>query len=182
MYIYQIKNIVTDDIYIGKTTKTVEERFARHILNSKTQNTYLYKAIRKYGKENFIVEVIETTENLDERERFWIASKQPKYNMTSGGDGGDTSSSPNFREAMNKIHASRKPEDYATLGMLGKKQSQKFHEAIKKANCCRVVCDNIEYGSVGEAQKAYPGINIRKRLDNPCYPSFYRLRERTRRL
>jgi group I intron endonuclease len=182
MYIYQIKNVVTNDIYIGKTTKTVEERFARHIKNSKTQNTHLYKAIRKYGKENFIVEVIENTNDLNNREIFWIITKQPKYNMTAGGDGGNTSSSENFKKAMQEMHSKRKPEDYATRGMLGKKQSQKFLESIKQSNRCPVICDNVEYPSVGEAQKAYPGINIRKRLDNPRYPNFYRLRERTRRI
>lgn len=49
------------------------------------------------------------------------------------------------------------------------------------ANRCPVVCDGVKYSSVGEAQIAYPGINIRKRLDNPKYPNFFRLRERTRR-
>lgn len=68
-----------------------------------------------------------------------------------------------------------------TYGMLGKKQSDKFHESIRKSNCCPVVCEGVEYPSVGDAQKAYQGISVRKRLDNPKYPEFYRLRDRTLR-
>jgi hypothetical protein len=34
---------------------------------------------------------------------------------------------------------------------------------------------------VGAAEAAYPGIKVRSRLDNPKYPEFYRLRERTKR-
>lgn len=179
--IYQITNLVNYKTYIGKTTKTIEERFTRHCYNSKTQNTYLYRAMRKYGINNFIIEVLEETNDINEREIYWIKILQPDYNMTSGGDGGDTSNSPNFKEAMKLVHENRRPEQYATYGMLGKKQSSKFHESIKKSNCCPVVCEGVEYSSVGDAQKSYPGINIRKRLDNEKFPQFYRLRERTRR-
>jgi len=49
------------------------------------------------------------------------------------------------------------------------------------ANSCPVVCEGIEYKSVNDAQKAYPSISIRKRLDNPKYPDFYRLKKRTLR-
>lgn len=48
------------------------------------------KAIHKYGKENFTIEVIETCEEtlLDEREKYWIAyydSYRKGYNSTIGG-------------------------------------------------------------------------------------------------
>lgn len=177
--IYRITNVVNSKFYIGKTSKTVQERFQRHCYNHQKQNTYLYKAMRKYGVENFICEVLEETDNPNDREIYWIQTLQPHYNMTLGGDGGDTSDSPNFIAAVKLMHENRKPEDYATYGMLGKKQSAKFHESIKKSNCCPVVCEGIEYPSVGDAQKAYPGISIRKRLDNKKFPQFFRLRERT---
>ena len=37
------------------------------------------------------------------------------------------------------------------------------------------------YNSVGEAQSAFLGISIRKRIDNPNYPNFYRLKPKTKR-
>ena len=79
---------------------------------------------------------------------------------------------------MIESHKKRIPSDYATYGMLGKKQSDRFTQAIKESNRCPVICEGIEYKSVGEAEKANIGISIRKRLDNPKYPEFYRLREK----
>lgn len=58
---------------------------------------------------------------------------------------------------------------------------QNAKDKMIQANRCPVVCEGFEYQSVNDAQKAYPGISIRKRLDNPNYPDFYRLRERTLR-
>ena len=52
----------------------------------------IHKAIAKYGKENFTLEVIEETEDnlLNEREMYWIQyydSYKKGYNQTLGGDG-----------------------------------------------------------------------------------------------
>lgn len=95
MYVYKIINNITKDEYVGKTVFPITERFKTHIYNSKKGNTYLYKAIRKYGKENFNIQLLEIVkgdiENLNESEKFWILKLKPKYNMTLGGDGGDTS-------------------------------------------------------------------------------------------
>lgn len=179
--IYQITNKVNENFYVGKTEKSVEQRFKRHIANSAKGKTYLYKAMRKYGVENFTIKVLEEsdTDDINELERKWIKTLSPTYNMTSGGDGGDTSKSPNYILGMSKRF--QDPSKLATFGMLGKKQSEKFHDSIKKANNCPVECDGVYYESVGEAQKHYLGINIRKCLDNPRHPTFKRLREPTRR-
>ena len=177
--IYKIINKVNSKIYIGKTTKSIQERFLRHCYNSKTQNTHLYHAFHKYGIENFDIQILEETsiDILNDREKYWISKLEPQYNMTPGGDGGDTSNSPNYKLGMkNRIHPHT-----PTYGMLGKKQSDRFMEAIKKSNCCPVVCEGVEYPSVGDAQKAYQGISIRNRLDNLKYPQFYRLRDKTLR-
>lgn len=50
----------------------------------------IVKAIKKYGKENFIIELIEEvrTEDLDNREKYWISyynSYEEGYNCTKGG-------------------------------------------------------------------------------------------------
>lgn len=173
--IYLITNKVNSKTYIGKTTKSLQERFKRHCYNHKTQNTYLYRAMRKYGIENFTIELLEETQSLNKQEIYWIKTLKPHYNMTIGGDGGDTSYSPNYKLGMkNRIHP-----NLPTYGMLGKEHPMKG-KSLKK-NCCPVVCEGVEYLSVGDAQKAYQGISIRKRLDNPKYPEFYRLRQRTLR-
>lgn len=178
--IYQITNVVNSKIYIGKTDKTIQERFQRHCYNHKTQNTYLYKAMRKYGIDKFTIEILEETNNGSEREIYWIQELKPQYNMTLGGDGGDTSNSPNYKLGMSKRNTSG-----SNNSMYGRKRTDTakyLAEAKDKmiaANRCPVVCEGIEYPSVGDAQKAYPGISIRRRLDNKKFPQFFRLRERT---
>ena len=97
-YIYKITNNVNGKIYIGQTSKTVQERFNAHISKAKAHvNRYLYDAMNHYGIENFSAEEIEQCpkEMLDEREIYWISfyksdNKENGYNMTSGGGGGDT--------------------------------------------------------------------------------------------
>lgn len=97
--IYVITNLNNNKKYVGLTIKTAEQRFEEHISNSsKGMNTILCKAIRKHGRENFIVEVLETkidnAEELKEREKYWIKELDTYsftgghgYNMTIGGDG-----------------------------------------------------------------------------------------------
>ena len=88
--IYKITNTINGKIYIGKTTRALDVRFNEHV----KADSYIGNAIRKYGEENFLREVIEeceTSKQLNEREIFWIAHfncKQPNgYNQTDGGDG-----------------------------------------------------------------------------------------------
>ena len=90
MVIYKITNLLNGMIYVGQTTRTVEERFKAHT----KADSYIGRAIRKYGVENFSIEILEqceTLEQLNKREIFWIAyfnCKKPNgYNLTDGGDG-----------------------------------------------------------------------------------------------
>jgi group I intron endonuclease len=90
MHIYQITNTITDKKYIGKTIQKVEDRFQQHIRYSKKHNTKLSNAIKKYGKNNFIIQILESCDNekdLIEKEIYWISILLPEYNMTPGGEG-----------------------------------------------------------------------------------------------
>lgn len=111
MLVYIITNNLTNDTYIGKTTKTLNERFNKHCQNAKNNSqTYFHRAIRKYGKKSFslkVLENLEPTDNIDEREIFWISKLKPTYNMTKGGEGGDTSSSPNFISSLKKRRSTK---------------------------------------------------------------------------
>lgn len=92
-YIYKITNNINDKIYIGKTVRTIEDRFKEHCKDCQRENLEkrpLYSAMKKYGVENFSVELIEETDNPEERERYWIeyyGSFKNGYNATLGGDG-----------------------------------------------------------------------------------------------
>lgn len=94
--IYKIKNLLNNKVYIGKTILPIDKRLKRHYyLADKKTNRYLYDAINKYGKENFIIELIEVCEYslANQREIYYINlfcsnNEQFGYNMTMGGDGG----------------------------------------------------------------------------------------------
>ena len=68
MWIYKITNIQNNKVYIGQTIRPVKNRFNRHINDAmnNTLNTHFARAIRKYGKENFIIEIIDEAKNQDE--------------------------------------------------------------------------------------------------------------------
>jgi len=99
MIIYKITNLVTRKLYIGQTTQTLEQRWKQHLVFiNRNKNTKLSNAIRKYGAQNFLIELIEQAPNqqiLNEREQYWIKLYNTidpgiGYNMTEGGTGGDT--------------------------------------------------------------------------------------------
>lgn len=77
MWIYKITNIQNNKVYIGQTIRPIEQRFKRHINDALNNilDTHFARAIRKYGKENFIIEEIDTakTQNeLNQKEQYWI--------------------------------------------------------------------------------------------------------------
>lgn len=100
--IYIITNTTNENFYIGKTKKSIEDRFIEHKYSAKIgSDYYLHRAIRKYGEENFRIDQLEflVDENLSgEREKFWIHELKPDYNMTSGGEGGDYWKGKTFSE------------------------------------------------------------------------------------
>lgn len=60
----------------------------------------MYKSIRKHGINNFICEFL--ADGLDDEEVILIDKLKPEYNMTIGGDGGNTSTSPNYITGMER--------------------------------------------------------------------------------
>lgn len=85
--IYKITNKINGKFYIGQSVD-IKRRFMEH----KTPHgrmTSIKLAIKKYGKENFLFEVIEEcgVEELDAREVYWIAKLKPQYNRNEGGSG-----------------------------------------------------------------------------------------------
>ena len=94
--IYKITNIVNKKQYIGVTSSSMAERWKQHLYKYNAPgHTYeypLYRAMRKYGTENFYCEQIEEVDNdiLSEREIYWIDfynTYEKGYNATRGGEG-----------------------------------------------------------------------------------------------
>lgn len=98
--IYKITNLINNKSYIGQSIK-IESRWEEHkreAFNPKNRNynRAFYQAIRKYGLDNFKFEIVEecNIEELDEKEKYWIAFYQtfpPElgkgYNLYPGGSG-----------------------------------------------------------------------------------------------
>lgn len=97
-HIYKITNLINGKVYIGQTIQSIKDRWYRHVGNSKwlsqhEVNMAIKRAIIKYGKENFKLELIENCkrENLNDREKYWISyydSYHTGYNNTLGGQDG----------------------------------------------------------------------------------------------
>ena len=85
--IYKITNKINGKIYVGQSND-IQRRFLEHTHRNKLQ---IDMAIQKYGKENFIFEILEECpiEQLNEREMYWIEtlnSFKNGYNYTLGGE------------------------------------------------------------------------------------------------
>lgn len=94
--IYTLTNVVTGKKYVGKTMIGAKERRKQHSSNARIgHKSYLYKSMRKYGDEKFVMEVVDYAllqEELDAKEIAWIAkldttNPEKGYNCTIGGDG-----------------------------------------------------------------------------------------------
>jgi hypothetical protein len=92
MNIYKTTNLINGKIYIGQFSgkRNDEKYFGSGIL--------IKNALKKYGQNNFIKEIIEdnikTTDLLDEREKYWInfydsTNLEIGYNIAKGGSIGN---------------------------------------------------------------------------------------------
>ena len=96
-YIYCITNLINSKRYVGKTTTTINKRFIEHCQDSQRERCEqrpLYRAMNKYGIENFKIEELEYVEDdslLSDKEIYWIRELETfgskGYNATKGGDG-----------------------------------------------------------------------------------------------
>jgi group I intron endonuclease len=99
--IYVATNKINQKKYVGKTERSLEERKEQHriVSNGKNPVQIISRAIKKYGFDNFEWEVVFQNEGVTgkllgriEKEFIKVLNtKAPHgYNMTSGGDGGNT--------------------------------------------------------------------------------------------
>ena len=92
--IYIIKNKINNKVYVGQTKVSIKLRFQNHLSAARCGRGYtIGKAIRKYGEENFYIELLEEclASELNEREMYWITfynatDNKFGYNMSLGGN------------------------------------------------------------------------------------------------
>lgn len=160
MQIYKITNILNGKIYIGKDEFSNSEYFGSGKL--------IKRAIIKYGKKNFIKEIlenkIEDKKILEEKEIFWIkyfnsTDKNIGYNIARGGNGGDTiSNNPNKNMIIEKIKASLKGRKFSEehIKKLKENHNSKNPEIVKK------ISDRLKGKKKSDSHKQ----NISKSISN----------------
>lgn len=101
--IYKITNKVNEKIYIGQSVN-IEGRCRSHRRKYHFNNSLLYRAMNKYGINNFTFETIDKCrkEELNDKEMYWIKHYESNgingYNITSGG-----SRANNYFIKLNKL-------------------------------------------------------------------------------
>jgi group I intron endonuclease len=97
--IYRATCVINGKIYIGFTSQLPEDRIYQHQKDSKRGDTCFYYAIRKYGWDSFVWDILyqslEMLHTKDVMEEFFIREnnsfinfeKSNGYNMSLGGDG-----------------------------------------------------------------------------------------------
>lgn len=119
-FIYLTSNNTNGRKYIGKRTYDENGEWKSYL----GSGIAIKRAIEKYGTENFtriIIDVAYSKSDLDDKERYWIqfynaAYDRRFYNMTSGGDGGNTILSytdkelDDYRRKKSKIHMATAPK------------------------------------------------------------------------
>ena len=112
MIIYLATNIVNKKIYVGQTIKSLELRISQHKKDMLKRDFLFYRALRKYGFDNFkwnIIKECASKEELDRAEIELISKlgandKKIGYNTGAGGSGGDNFTFNPRKEEIREIH------------------------------------------------------------------------------
>lgn len=114
--IYQIRNLVNGKVYIGSTTESFKRRWFHHescLKNGTHKNKHLQSAYNKYGKENFVFEVMETLEDaILEREQYYLDTIDNKYNINLRATSGVHLTSEELAKRNASIKRSNNPKRF----------------------------------------------------------------------
>lgn len=157
--IYKYTNSVNGKVYIGQTSKSLEERAQTNGRNYRECRRF-YNAILKYSWHSFVPEVLavaDTVEAANELEQYYIslyhsADDRYGYNIALGGDNKEMS------EVTRKIiseKAKARYVDKTANPMYGKRHSM---DAIRKQRAKKLGANNPMYGTVWtDAQRERSG-------------------------
>lgn len=142
-YIYKTTNRLNNKIYVGQ--KKSKEFLYENYLGS---GVALQRAIKKYGKENFTVEFLDSAgsfDELNEKEVYWISKLDARnidvgYNIASGGSFGDSG----YHQGMLGKHQSEKQKLIA-----GKNGSYERTLEWRKNKSKSMIGNNNGHGNAG---------------------------------
>lgn len=130
--IYCVHCISTGKKYIGQTIQKLQYRINDHFCRSSNSQYKFHRAIKKYGKNNFIYGVIEECDFdlINEKEMYWIRiydTFKNGYNSDTGGMNGRLLS----EETKSKIQQKSSKDNNPRYGV---KLNEELKEKIKNSN------------------------------------------------
>lgn len=153
-YIYLITNLINSKKYIGRTTRLrFQQRWTEHLSESRKlhKKEPLYRAIRKYGEENFSFEIIDTAKNGKE-----LALLESKYIIqydTLCPKGYNLELYQEYRKLSNK---SKKKISKSQQGLKRKNHTSNYIGVYKSGDCgwrCEIAKDRVKYGKTFKSEK-----------------------------
>lgn len=169
--VYQIRNLVTDKVYIGSTTTSFIYRWRQHyskLKMGKHENAHLQSSYIKYGDSNFeytVLYVGTSLEDIRTKEQEFInildsCNPDKGYNMDSVVD-----RSTRSEETKKKISLSRKGKcSGSSNGFYGKTHTEEVREKIRQAHIGKKLSDNTK-AKMSEKRK------IKVKINGIAYPS-----------
>lgn len=156
-HIYKVTNTINGKIYVGQTKSSIEDRWKGHVKDAlnESRRAKFQKAIKKYGHENFTIELIETCdpERANEREVFWISHFNAfvdGYNSTTGGDhfGFSEESKKKLSESRRGKSLSAETKQKLSIALRGEKNpnfgKKKSEETLRKMSHAKMGHDVTE--------------------------------------
>ena len=129
-YIYIHTNILNNNVYIGITKQSLNQRWRKG--EGYRDSKKFYFAIKKYGWDSFRHQVIQTTNTLEKAqilEKMWVSFYKKRtniYNITDGGEG--SNGHKMSEETKQKISNALKGKIPYNKGLVGRKWSEESKE------------------------------------------------------
>jgi group I intron endonuclease len=140
--IYKITNTINNKLYIG-CASNIRTRVNGHLYDLRKgihSNTYLQKAWNKYGKENFIFEMIEKCDitDLHAKEHYWVnefncLDRSIGYNLKPTDPNGCSIHSEETKEKLRIANKGKKPSTCCIQKLKERTLSTEHKEILRKS-------------------------------------------------
>ena len=138
--VYKATNVLNGHFYIGYTARGLQAREKAHRQTANSgQGHRLHRAMRKYGHENILFEVMADFDGDEDLAKLYeceaIAKYKPEYNLSYGGEGG--SLAEESRKKIGDANRGRKmPPSHGEKRrafLTGRKHTEETKEKIRAA-------------------------------------------------